>query len=171
MTIKHKILSILCIIFSLLVCMVLFLSMTGFPFQDLLHGEQIHAKAAYAANWGVYIRDQSAELFYAESDHDAFGEGERYSVLTAPFEERVLGIGASGNDSQADSITYTHGVHSDEEIQQFFSYVWEYLSVPEEYQCSLDDAMWQRLTKEDGSAMVIVTLSSENTVYIAEELF
>ena len=163
-----------------LVAFLFLLLVLGFPFAQVFEAvfneNEIHARDAYAGNWNLYINQESDELFYAESEDRAFGEGLRVSVLSGRggyYEagER-MSLAYTSND-----ITKKQGYGEDAQVQSVLDTICESLDVPQEYAPTLSDNHWIQLTQPDGhSASTLVMISvpnlnnTDNTIYIAEDI-
>lgn len=153
------------LIFGVLALLMLF-GMFYAPF--LRHGEEraepkVHAVEDYE-KWGVSVSG-CEELYFAESDHSAFGEGYRYSVLSG-----AAGISEMQYNRDGKKLTKTTGSGSDYNAAGFLSDVWMALEVPDEERCTLSTCSWTCLCTENGSQILIAESETGDTVYIAEQL-
>jgi len=115
-------------------------------------------------DWGIQI-SSCQEHYFAESDHTAFGEGNRYSVLSGP-----VAFSAIPQNTRGEKITRTAGSGADQNAVWFLSDVWYALDVPVEQRCSLALCDWTTLSTEDGSRILVAISKPDHTVYVAESL-
>lgn len=122
----------------------------------------IHAVEDYK-KWGISI-SACSELFFTESDHSAFNEGFRYSVLSGP-------VGISPQNSQiSKKILTTTGYGKDEIVNSFLIDAWTALEISKEGRFSLKDCSWISLELENGSRLVVAKSTSKSHIYIIEML-
>lgn len=127
--------------------------------------ERIHAVDEYRKKWNISI-SSCKEEYFTESDHTAFNEGDRYSVLNG-----TISLPDSGYNQRGEKITKTSGSGADLNAGQFAGDVWYTLDVPEEYRFSFSEYSWVLYSTEDGDKLLIVFPKDEETLYIAEALF
>lgn len=117
----------------------------------------------YLRNWNISTSAQ--ETFYASSDHSAFGEGFRYSVLSGP-----IALSNLTRDNRGNHITKTTGHGADVNIVWFLSDIWEALEVPEERRCPIAQCDWTLFRTSDESKLLIAISKDNNATYIAEQI-
>lgn len=117
----------------------------------------------YLQNWNIFTSGQ--ETYYASSDHSAFGEGFRYSVLSGP-----IALPNSTSNKRGDHFTKTTGHGSDINITWFLSDIWEALEIPEEKRCPIAQCDWTLFRTSDGSKLLIAISKDNNVVYAAEQI-
>ena len=133
--------------------------------------EPICVENPYRLLWGILINAQCTELFISESDHQAFGEGFRYSVLS-PSNSVFVNENATTAFVKSETTKATgHGYDSD--IDNFFRTIWKRLKVPKEFQYTFmsDSFSWTKLSKDDGSQVCVIYSIDDQCTYIAEVLY
>lgn len=122
------------------------------------------AAEEYRKEWNINIASCQEE-FFASSDHDAFGEGFRYSILDGS----VSFPGSSVND-KGDSISQVTGDDALFEAGSFIEDVFEALNVPSEYRLALPQCDWILYYQDDGSKFLVAKSDASNCSYIVEQL-
>lgn len=146
----------------------LFLLMFYFPFVS--HQKELtpsfsatQQTNSYLSDWNIFSSAQ--ENYYASSDHSAFGEGSRYSVLSGS-----ISLSNSTCNRQGDRLSKTTGNGADISITWFLNDVWDALDVPAENRCTIAKCDWTLFRTNNGSKLLIATTKNSNTVYIAEQI-
>lgn len=124
---------------------------------------ELHAEEDYE-KWGISISDCD-EQYFVESDHSAFNEGFRYSILSG-----YVSIGSRGNNTFRGEIATTTGNRYNEEIASFLLDVWIGLDIPTEKRFSLEQCNWTHFRLENGSQIIIAKSRSDSLIYVAEVL-
>lgn len=165
---KRKLLISLACSFGLgAACMLIVLLALGFRTPQTAESESGGPpafSAVFSSRWNVDI-SSCRELYSAESDHTAFGEGDRYCILTGP----VI-IGEEGYNHSGDVLSFTRGEGSDLNAFWFLTDVWNQLEVPSDNRFSLSNASWVSISTENNSRILIVTAEDGDMTYIAEQI-
>ena len=103
--------------------------------------------------------------FPASSDHDAFGEGFRYSVLNG-----TVSFPVSSMNEKGDAISQVTGDRDLFDAGSFIEDVWNALDVPADYRLSLSQCDWKLYCQDDGSILLAANSSTSNCSYIVEQL-
>lgn len=140
----------------------------AFVKYELPSGEKadppVHAVAAYISKWNLYI-SSCQELYFATSDHTAFNEGCRYSVLRG----NVVVPSATRN-RRGEQISKRTGNGFNEMIGNMLEDVCYILAIPKEQRYSMTECDWAMLSSDNGSRVLIVKNKAEDVVIVAEEL-
>ena len=168
---------IICIVWMISLgglCLLIFLSMLNFPFSSIFAREEIHAKDAYAANWGLVINENCREEYYSESKERAFGEGQRCSVLTGINLYGIEDRSSSDPSTNTSTVEKSAGYGFEAELDDFLTDVYKELDVPEEYCAFTKNCNWISLSMSDGSHLILLVIEDPSTkqqsAYIVEEL-
>lgn len=119
--------------------------------------------SAYLQTWNIYS-ESFKENYYASSDHSAFDEGFRYSVLSGS-----IALNSSSN-KRGDCLTKTTGNGSDLNVTWFLNDVWDALDVPTENRCPIAHCNWVIFSTDGGDRLLIATSKDDNTIYVAEQI-
>lgn len=146
----------------------LFLLMFYFPFvsqqKEITPSVSSTQQAnSYLSDWN--ISSSAQESYFASSDHSAFGEGFRYSVLSGS-----ISLSNSTCNRRGDRLSKTTGNGADVNITWFLNDVWDALDVPAENRCTIAKCDWTLFRTDNGSKLLIATSKNSNTVYIAEQI-
>lgn len=134
------------------------------PPQQEVPEVPVHAVEAYKNRWNLSI-SSCQEQYYAASDHTAFGEGTRYSVLIGS-----VALSDSILNHYGEQLTKIAGDSPDLDVYGFLSDVWMALEIPEEDRCAIAQCKWTVLASEDGSKILIAEEKDDDIVYIAEQI-
>ena len=124
----------------------------------------LEAVEAYQKEWNLNI-SACKEVFFASSDHRAFGEGFRYAVLEGTAAFLDLPVNGKGAD-----ITQMFGNEASSDAGYFLEDVFTALDVPNEYRLALPKCEWVLYEQSDGSKLLLAKLDEENLIYLAEQL-
>ena len=147
-------------------CVLLSSSLLGNSDPENLSEDQAYLEAveAYQKEWNVNI-SACKEVFFASSDHRAFGEGFRYAVLEGTAAFLDLPVNGKGAD-----ITQMFGNEASSDAGYFLEDVFTALDVPNEYRLALPKCEWVLYEQSDGSKLLLAKLDEENLIYLAEQL-
>lgn len=118
----------------------------------------------YQKEWNINIAS-CQEVYFASSDHDAFGEGFRYSVLNG-----IVSFPVSSMNEKGDAISQVTGDRALFDAGSFIEDVWNALDVPADYRLSLSQCDWKLYCQDDGSILLAANSSTSNCSYIVEQL-
>ena len=138
--------------------------LNAFDVQFFFTKDDSEQVGTYEINWGIQINANCSEVFYAESNHDARGEGWRYHI----YKENSGNTIVQSKPEKKEKISITQGFGEDNEVDALLSRLYQALDIPEEYQCSTVQNYWIHYQQQDGSSLVII--KTESYFYIAEEL-
>ena len=105
------------------------------------------------------------EVFFASSDHSAFGEGFRYAVL-----EGTVAFPNTSVNEKGDEVFQTSGSEDLSDAGSFLEDVYTALDVPDDYRLALPKCDWVLYGQDDGSKLLVAKLNEGNMTYVAEQL-
>lgn len=138
--------------------------LNAFDVQFIFAKDDSEQVGTYEINWGIQINANCPEVFYAESNHDARGEGWRYHI----YKENSGNTIVQSKPEKKEKISIAQGFGEDNEVDALLSRLYQALDIPEEYHCSTVQNYWIHYQQQDGSSLVII--KTESYFYIAEEL-
>lgn len=124
----------------------------------------VHAVTAYSNKWNLYV-SSCQELYFATSDHTAFNEGCRYSVLRG-----FVPVSSATTNRRGERLTKRTGSGWNENIGYMLDDVYRILEIPADARYSMADCDWTVISSENGSRVLVARNESENIMIIAEEL-
>ena len=166
--IRNTNLLVIAVVFLLL--FILCVSLCSFYMRFEKTSESIHAKTAYRLNWGITIGEEYKEKYYAETDHGAFGEGYRFSVL---FTEGAHKIAVPQQPPYMDHFTREKisGSGHNDDVRKMVENVWEQLEIPAEHKYHISESNWSVILDDHSHSFVVVFFVWDtNIVCLAEKL-
>ena len=124
----------------------------------------LEAVEAYQKEWNLNI-SACKEVFFASSDHSAFGEGFRYAVL-----EGAVAFPNTSVNEKGDEVFQTSGSEDLSDAGSFLEDVYTALDVPDDYRLALPKCDWVLYGQDDGSKLLVAKLNEGNITYVAEQL-
>ena len=124
----------------------------------------LEAVEAYQKKWNLNVSAYK-EVFFASSDHSAFGEGFRYAVL-----EGAVAFPKSSANKKGDAVFQTSESKDLSDAGSFLEDVYIALDVPDDYRLPLPKCDWVLYGQDDGSKLLVAKLNEENMTYVAEQL-
>ena len=124
----------------------------------------LEAVEAYQKEWNLNI-SACKEVFFASSDHSAFGEGFRYAVL-----EGTVALPNTSVNEKGDEVFQTSGSEDLSDAGSFLEDVYTALDVPDDYRLPLPKCDWVLYGQDDGSKLLVAKLNEGNITYVAEQL-
>lgn len=124
----------------------------------------LEAVEAYQKEWNLNV-SACKEVFFASSDHSAFGEGFRYAVL-----EGTVAFPNTSVNEKRDEIFQTFGSENLSDAGAFLEDVYTALDVPDDYHLPLPKCDWVLYGQDDGSKLLVAKLNEGNMTYVVEQL-
>lgn len=161
-----KFLFFLLITTTILLCFLLYCLLFVNSDPEDLSENQAYLEAAelYQKEWNLNV-SACKEVFFASSDHSAFGEGFRYAVLEGTVTFPNTSFNEKGNE-----IFQTSGNEELSDAGFFLEDVYTALDVPDNYRLALPKCDWVLYEQGDGSKLLLAKLNEENLIYLAEQL-
>ena len=128
--------------------------------EDRAYWEAVEAQKEWDLNVSA-----CKEVFFASSDHSAFGEGFRYAVL-----EGTVAFPNTSVNEKGDEVFQTSGSEDLSDAGSFLEDVYTALDVPDDYRLALPKCDWVLYGQDDGSKLLVAQLNEGNMTYVAEQL-